>query len=213
MLTDPEQALSARPDLRSALLTAADRLLRERGAQAVTTREIARAAGCSDGALYVHFRAKADLLAAVCERWLPDLVSAVGSLTERVGTATVADNLAEIARVALRTYREMVPSMFAIAGDQELLGHHRAAVRAAGRGPRNGIRAIASYLAAEQRLGRVRGDADITMAATVLLGSCWQRAATGYYFDEDILPMDDTAFASGLAAVMTCGLQPGGEHG
>ena len=65
MVTAHEQKPTERADLRDALLAAADRLMRERGARGLTTREIAREAGCSDGALYVHFQDKAHLLAAV----------------------------------------------------------------------------------------------------------------------------------------------------
>jgi AcrR family transcriptional regulator len=211
MATAHEQRPTDRPDLRDALLAAADRLMRERGARGLTTREIAREAGCSDGALYVHFQDKAHLLAAVCERWIPDLASAVGSLIERVGVATVQENLEEIAAVALRTFNEMVPAIFAIGGDPELLTYQQAALRAAGRGPRRGVESIAAYLAAEQRLGRVRADADAVMAANLVLGSCWQRAAMGYYFGENLLPIDDAAYAGGLAAAVTRGLEPGGS--
>jgi AcrR family transcriptional regulator len=211
MVTAHEQKPTERADLRDALIAAADRLMRERGARGLTTREIAREAGCSDGALYVHFQDKAHLLAAVCERWIPDLAAAVGSLIERVGVATVQENLEAIAAVALRTFREAVSSTFAIGGDPELLTYHQAALKAAGRGPRRGIESIAAYLAAEQRLGRVRSDADAVMAANLVLGSCWQRAAMGYYFGEDLLPIDDAAYAAGLAAAVTRGLEPGGS--
>jgi AcrR family transcriptional regulator len=210
MLSPAHRPATGRQDIRAALLEAADHLMRERGACSLTTREIAREAGCSDGALYVHFEDKAHLLASVCERWLPDLSAAVGDLVDRVGVATVEHNLQAIATVALRAYREMVPFMYAIAGDPELLAHHRAALRAAGRGPRRGIEAVAAYIAAEQRLGRVRSDADVTMIANLLLGSCWQRAATHHYFGEDIVAVDDATFARKLATALTCGLEPGG---
>jgi AcrR family transcriptional regulator len=201
--------LTARADLRVTLLEAADRLMRERGARGVTTREIARAAGCSEGALYVHFAGKAQLLSALCERVLPDLHSALGDLVHRVGVASVANNLAGIATSALRAYRELVPITFAIGGDPQLLNYHRATLKAANRGPRRGLEAIQSYLIAEQRLGRVRSDADCRMAANLLIGSCWQRAAMHHYFGEDLLPIDDARFASTLADTLMRGLEPG----
>jgi AcrR family transcriptional regulator len=52
-------------DLRRALLLAADRLVRERGAESVSLRGIARAAGVSHAAPYHHFADLEDLLAAV----------------------------------------------------------------------------------------------------------------------------------------------------
>lgn len=204
------QAITPRQDTRQALLGAATRLMVARGVRGLTTREIAREAGCSDSALYVHFEDKDHLLAAVCEQWMPDLVAAVGSLIDRVGTSTVEANLEAIAQIAIRTYRDMVPSMFAIAGDRELLDHHRGALHAAQRGPRRGIDAIAAYIAAEQRLGRVRVDADAQMAANLVIGACWQRAALGHYFGEDVIPMDDSTYASGVAGTVMRGLEPGG---
>lgn len=194
--------------MRDALLAATERLILEKGARGLTTREIARAAGCSDGALYVHFEDKAHLLASLCERWIPDLRSFLGSLIERVGAATVEENLRDIATLSVRVYRDMVPTTFAIAGDPELLAYHRQAMRAAGRGPRSGVEAIAAYIGAEQRLGRVRTDADVRMAANVLMGSCWQRAALGHYFDEDLIDVDDATYARELAALMMRGLHP-----
>jgi AcrR family transcriptional regulator len=212
MLTGDEQTVRTRPDVRAALLEAADRLIQMRGARGLTTREIAREAGCSDSALYVHFADKAHLLASVCERWLPDLTNALGDLINRVGVATVQANLEAICATALRAYREMAPQMYAIAGDPELLAYHRAALRAAQRGPRRGIEAFAAYIAAEQRLGRVRAGSEPVMAANVLLGSCWQRAAMHHYFGADIIEVDDDAYISSLAATVMRGLQPGG-HG
>lgn len=195
-----------RPGVRDALLAAAERLILEKGARGLTTREIAREAGCSDGALYIHFQDKAHLLASLCERWVPDLRSLVGSLIERVGSGTVEDNLGDIATVALRAYREMVPTSFAIAGDPEMLAYHRDALRSTGRGPRTTFEAVAAYIGAEQRLGRVRGDADPRLAANVLMGSCWQRAALGHYFAEDLMDVDDAAYARDLAAMIMRGL-------
>jgi AcrR family transcriptional regulator len=201
--------LTQRADLRATLLEAADRLMRERGARGVTTREIARAAGCSDGALYVHFAGKAQLLSALCERVTPDLHTALGDLVNRVGVASIAVNLENIATIALRVYRDMVPITFAIGGDPELLIHHRTALRAAKRGPRRALEAVAAYLVAEQKLGRVRNDADCRMAANLIIGACWQRAALYHYFGEDILPVDDASYAATLAVTVMRGLEPG----
>lgn len=209
MTTDTERSprtLAARPGPRDALLAAAQKLILEKGARGLTTREIAREAGCSDGALYVHFADKAHLMASLCEHWTPDLRSFLGSLIERVGVGTVEENLRDIAELSLRVYRDMIPTTFAIAGDPEMLVYHRAALRAASRGPRFSMDAIAAYVGAEQRLGRIRADADPRMTANVLMGSCWQRAAFGHYFDEDLLDIDDAAYARALAAMLMRGL-------
>jgi AcrR family transcriptional regulator len=53
---------------REQLLDAAERVFRERGVASTTLGEVAAAAGVTRGAVYWHFRDKADLLGAMCER-------------------------------------------------------------------------------------------------------------------------------------------------
>jgi AcrR family transcriptional regulator len=55
-------------NLRETLLEAADTVLAARGAQGITLREVAKAAGVSHAAPYHHFGSLNDLLAAVAER-------------------------------------------------------------------------------------------------------------------------------------------------
>lgn len=55
-------------NLRVSLLEAAEAVLAERGAQGLTLRDVARAAGVSHGAPYHHFASLNELLAAVAER-------------------------------------------------------------------------------------------------------------------------------------------------
>jgi AcrR family transcriptional regulator len=202
------RGVEARGDLRFTLLEAASRILRRDGAAGLTTREIAREAGCSDGALYVHFADKAQLLAAVCERWLPDLRAVLGDLVNRVGAATVTENLEAIALGALKSFADMAPLSFAIGGDPDLLTHHRTALRARGLGPRRGVEAVGGYLAAEQRVGRVRADAACDVVASTLIGSCWYRAAMRHYLGEDLLEVDDATYAAQLAATLGAALEP-----
>ncbi len=96
MLVTGEQvitALKASTGLRAELLDATVRLLHSRDVAGLTTREIAREAGCSAGALYRHFATKADLLVAVAhERLRPDF----GEMVSRVGSSTVERNLEHI---------------------------------------------------------------------------------------------------------------------
>ena len=53
---------------REQVLDAAERVFRERGVEAATLGEVAAAAGVTRGAVYWHFRDKADLLDALCQR-------------------------------------------------------------------------------------------------------------------------------------------------
>lgn len=53
---------------REQLLDAAERVFSDQGVASTTLGEVAAAAGVTRGAVYWHFRDKADLLAALCER-------------------------------------------------------------------------------------------------------------------------------------------------
>lgn len=53
---------------REQLLDAAERVFRERGVAKTSLAEVAAAAGVTRGAVYWHFRDKADLFGAMCER-------------------------------------------------------------------------------------------------------------------------------------------------
>ena len=53
---------------REQLLDAAERVFRERGVTRTSLAEVAAAAGVTRGAVYWHFRDKADLFDAMCER-------------------------------------------------------------------------------------------------------------------------------------------------
>lgn len=64
-------------NLRAVLLEAAEAVLAERGAKALTLRDVARAAGVSHGAPYHHFASLNELLAAVAQRGFETLGDAM----------------------------------------------------------------------------------------------------------------------------------------
>src|SRR5512140_3424665 len=82
---------------REQLLDAAERVFRERGVTRTSLAEIATAAGVTRGAVYWHFRDKADLFFAMCERATLPLEESL----ERAGTATHADPLAALRTLAV----------------------------------------------------------------------------------------------------------------
>ncbi len=161
--------MSGRADrTRAELIRATTRLVREVGYAQTTTRAIARAAGVAEGTMYRHFPDKASLfLAALLEQHGP-VVEAVDGLPARAGQGTVEDNLVGCLR-ELATLREAVlPLELAMLADPELAAQRRRPPYPGGPGPGPPVR-IAEYLAAEQRLGRVRADADPQRATMILL--------------------------------------------
>ncbi|HEX6137695.1 MAG TPA: TetR family transcriptional regulator [Casimicrobiaceae bacterium] len=82
---------------REQLLDAAERVFREQGVAGSSLAEVAAAAGVTRGAVYWHFRDKADLYAAMCDRaTLP-----LETMLEDAGATAHADPLAALRKLAL----------------------------------------------------------------------------------------------------------------
>lgn len=75
-----------REETRSRLLAAATTVFAEKGFHASGVDDVARAAGCSTGALYAHFGSKADLLLAVLEDNIPRWVQGYAAAMARADT-------------------------------------------------------------------------------------------------------------------------------
>ena len=82
-------------DLRAALLCAAARWLDERGAETLTLRELARAAGVSHAAPYHHFAGRDDLLAGVAEHAFDRLGDALAAAATAPDSAQALLDIAE----------------------------------------------------------------------------------------------------------------------
>jgi len=133
----PRRPVERRPyhhgDLRASLLAAAGRWLDERGAETLTLRELARAAGVSHAAPYHHFAGRDELLAGVAEHAFDRLATALGSAPApsvgpaqallEIGDAYVREALAHPAQ-----FRLMFGPM--LARKAEYPGLQRAAERA-----------------------------------------------------------------------------------
>jgi AcrR family transcriptional regulator len=200
-----ERSLSA---IERQLVEAARRVILDKGLIRATTREIARAAGCAEGTLYVHFRDKVELFEAVLAGLLPAFMAVLGPLPDRAGTRTVQENLTEVADSAIELYRELSPIGAAINADPELLGRHRTALRRRGGGPQKGNERVAEYLRAEQALGRVDPAVDPDAAALLLLGACYQYGSIWHLIDPEELPLHGRDPAAVVVAALLAGLSP-----
>jgi AcrR family transcriptional regulator len=206
-----EHSLTSSPatGTRAQLVDAAERVLRSKGLARATTKEIAREAGCAEGTLYLHFADKLDLVRAVHEKLLPAFIEVARHLPGRAGTRTVEENLTELARSALRLYRDMLPVGSSLFADPELLRRFRARLAEQGAGPHRAWEPVVAYLRAEQALGRVGLAADPAAAALLLLGACEQLTFVELMTGPETLPFRDRPDpAAELVATLLTGLSP-----
>jgi AcrR family transcriptional regulator len=130
---------------RERLLDSAERLLRTIGLARTTTKEIARAAQCSEAALYKYFSSKEDLFVAVLHERLPSLMPLLAELTARPGSRTPEQALTEIARTATLFYEANMPIAASLFAEPGLLQRHREGLRPLGAGPQQPLLALARY--------------------------------------------------------------------
>jgi len=104
-------------NLRAGLLEAAEAVLAERGAQGLTLRDVARAAGVSHAAPYHHFASLNEMLAAVAERGFVVLgdamAQAVAVPDTRERLLRVAQAYVDCARAQPERFRLMFGSLLA----------------------------------------------------------------------------------------------------
>jgi AcrR family transcriptional regulator len=166
-----------RPNRREEIVAAATALLRERGLSSVTTRAIAEAVPCSDGAIYVHFKDRLELIMAVLEGSLPEMLVPLHALREKVGKGTPSGNLVEAVDGLVKFHRRVMVMLCSLVGEPELRERFRESL--GGRGPERGIATLAGYIEEEKKLGRVAAGVDAKGAARVLMASSFFHVFTG----------------------------------
>lgn len=203
--------MPAAKDTRERILDAARQVLLDRGMSRATTREIARAAGVSEGSLYNHFESKEALFLALLKELPGDFVQVVSRLPSRAGEGTVRECLDELAAAALAHYRQTLPMGSSILTDAALLERHRALLREQGAGPHRPNQALAAYLRAEQTAGRVRADIDPDTASYLLLGACLQYVYWTTFMGESSFAPPEESFRRELVATVDRALSPTGD--
>jgi len=93
---------------REVILDAALHVIQERGLAKATTKEIAKAAGFSEAALYKHFADKSEIFLGVLQERSPGFQPLRTALAAPPGSSTLAQNLAAVAVAALAFYRSQV---------------------------------------------------------------------------------------------------------
>src|SRR5712691_10288605 len=139
---------------RQYILEAAERMLQTRGLARLTNKEIAEAAGCAEGTLYKHFETKEALILAAIQENLSSFLTVVWE--DRIGEGSIEANLRDIVRTCIQYYRKLLPLTMALVADMDLLNHFRLWMKERRGGPMIIYEKVASYVAAEQRLGRLK---------------------------------------------------------
>ena len=203
-----QKPASPQPPARVRILDAAHELMLTLGLARTTTKEIARAAGCSEAALYKNFASKEELFIRVLHERLPRLTPLLRSLAAEPGRRTLEENLTEIARQAALFYDQSFPIAASLYAETQLKRRHDEAMRQMGSGPHMPIEELTAYLRAERDLGRIAPDADPFAAASLLLGACAQRAFA--YDAADTRPPVEE-FAARLARTLLAGISVAGD--
>lgn len=190
---------------RERILAAAGAVIQERGLANTTTKEIARAAGYSEATLYKHFSGKEDLVLAVMWIVLRPSIDMLIRLPEQAGTGRVRDRLVELAHQMLRSFQEVGPLAMGLFAEPALLQRQRAAFERAGGGPHRAPAQFAEYLRAEQRLGRLRPDADPVAVANLFVGACFHRSFLVTFMTAAGIDHDPDRFAEELADAVVQG--------
>jgi AcrR family transcriptional regulator len=161
---------------RQRILDAAQRLIETEGLIRLTTKEIAREAGCAEGTLFKHFERKEDLCLAVVLENSPKFKETIAQ--KRAGEGTVRKNLEDIALAAIQFSEKLIPLGVTLLADASLLERHRHVADERGRGPKEVFDLVAAYIDGEQRLGRINRHVEPLSVAALLFG----RAFTGPSF-------------------------------
>jgi AcrR family transcriptional regulator len=169
-----------------------------------TTRAIAATADVAEGTIYRHFADKSALCFATVLDRNATITERVSRLPARAGHDTVEGNLTD-AMLELSGLREdMLPLELALLTDPDLARQQRQAVAAR---PEEGLVGppmyVAAYLAADQSLGRVRGDVDPAQVAVVVLATLFGLALVpsgdGNGVDRDLLASAVRLLTTGIA--------------
>jgi AcrR family transcriptional regulator len=191
---------------RARLIEATAQVVAEVGYANASTRAIARAAGVAEGTIYRHFPNKAAMfLAAAVDRNDP-IIEWMSGLPSRAGSDTVEDNLTDCLVHLSALRKKMLPLELALLTDPELAEQQRlVAFGPPEARPVGPPEYIAEYLAAEQKLGRVRADVAPDRMAMVILATLFGLSVP--LFDGEV-GLDQALLTTAVRMLLT-GIEPG----
>lgn len=162
--------------------------MRTRGLSGVTTRQISQEVGCSEGALYVHFKGRLDLLLTMLEESLPDMLGPLQALRESLGHGSTHDNLLRALSGIFKFHQSVVPRTAGLFAEPELLAAYRNSLNRQGKGPHLSLRVLEEYIHSEQQLGRIATHVHAKLAASLMMSASFFRAFVENFFDKSLQP-------------------------
>jgi AcrR family transcriptional regulator len=188
---------------RDQILSATENLMRSRGLSGVTTRQIAEAAGCSEGAIYVHFKGRVDLFIAVLEEALPGMLEPLHMLKTAIGRDSPEQNLERVMKGIFSFQQRVTPMLASLFAEPTLLAGLRKSLARDGSGPHKAISTLAGYIRSEQTLGRIGKGIDADMAAALLMSASFFRAFTENFLGRPTQPGPDTFLKQVVVSVIS----------
>jgi AcrR family transcriptional regulator len=157
------------PDLREHLFQAAERVLAREGPSGLTSRAITLEAGVAKGILHNHFTDLDGFLAELMIERFRRIAEQVAKLPARAGEGTVDGNLAD---AVVSIFQAHAAPMISLAMARPTLMHRLQHSAAAWSPSLQHIEAtFATYLQAEQQLGRLSPAADTATLALAIIGT------------------------------------------
>ena len=188
-------------------MTATRKLIEDRGIAHLTTKKIARAAGCAEGTIFRYFARKGDLLLAAVLANFPTFKESLMSISG----GTPRQRLHRLGLNVIRFFEQITPAAVAVLSDAELTRRHREIVRERHGGPQRLYAAVTSFIESEQARGALRTDMSPLHIASTLLGPCFFRVFTRLSLGENALELSDEEFVAGVVGALWQGVRPAGS--
>ena len=189
---------------RTQIVTATRKLIEDRGIAQITTKQIAKAAGCAEGTIFRHFARKEDLLLAAVMASFPSLRESLISISG----GTPRERFQRLALNVIRFFEQITPAAVAVLANAELTRRHRETMREHNGGPQRLYIAVSRFIESEQARGAVRADLSSAPISSALLGPCFFRVFTRLSLGKNALEITDEEFVAGLVDTLWDGLRP-----
>jgi AcrR family transcriptional regulator len=189
---------------RTQIVTATRKLIEDRGIAHITTKQIAKTAGCAEGTIFRHFARKEDLLLAAVMAGFPSLRESLMTISG----GTPRERLQRLVLNVIRFFEQVTPAAVAVLSDAELTRRHRETMREHNGGPQRLYMAVSRFIETEQARGALHADLSPANISSALLGPCFFRVFTRLSFGKNALEITDEEFVAGLVDTLWDGLRP-----